>query len=72
MKISNRAKRNMSMTLFCLGVVLTLSRIWDVIMDPHSGTCWLKLIGIMIATYFCLDNYLIYRKRLKRVKEFGD
>lgn len=71
MQISNRVKRNTSLTLSIVGLVCSVSRIWDVIIAPSSVQAWFHLFGILLLTYICLDNYLIYRHRVKQGIKFG-
>ena len=71
MKVSNRVKRNISLTLLVIGIVCILARAWEVLMAPSSGQAWFDLIGILIITFLCLDNYLIYNRRVKRGINFG-
>ena len=60
MQISNRVKRNTSATLSIVGLVCIVSRIWDVALAPSSGRAWFDLFSIVVLTYICFDNYLIY------------
>lgn len=71
MRISNRVKRNISLTLSVLGVVCTISRAWDVVIDPHSGKAWFDLFGIIFLTGLCFDDFLMYRRRLAQGLLFG-
>lgn len=71
MKISNRVKRNISFTLFVVGIICIASRIWDVALALSSGRAWFDLFSIVVLTYLCLDNYLIYRRRVKKGIKFG-
>lgn len=70
--VSNRVKRNFSVTLLCIGLVCIISRAWDVALSPESAKTWLKLIGIIVITYLCYDNFNIYQRRIKRGILFGD
>ena len=71
MKISNRVKRNWSLTLSVLGLCCIVSRIWDVAVAPTSTKSWFDLFGIVVITYLCFDNYLQYRARVKKGIKFG-
>ena len=65
MRISNRVKRNISLTLSIVGFVCIASQIWDVALAPSSGRAWFDLFSKVLLTYLCFDNYLIYRRRVK-------
>ncbi|MBD5311099.1 MAG: hypothetical protein K2J92_06210 [Muribaculaceae bacterium] len=71
MKLSNRTKRNIALTLMCIGIMCTLARIWKVAMVPTSGMAWFELCSIIILTYFSFDRFNIYRKRVKKGIVFG-
>lgn len=71
MKVSNRVKRNISLTLLVVGVLCILGRTWEVLMAPSSGQAWFDLFAIFVITILCLDNYLIYNRRVKRGINFG-
>ena len=71
MQISNRVKRNISLTLLVIGLICIASRIWDVALAPSSGRAWFDLFSIVVLTYLCFDNYLIYRRRVKKGIKFG-
>ncbi len=47
------------------------ARAWDVAMEPSSKMAWFNLVGIVIITGACVDNFLIYRRRIKRGILFG-
>ena len=47
------------------------ARAWDVAMEPSSKMAWFNLAGIVIITGACVDNFLIYRRRIKRGILFG-
>lgn len=70
--VSNRVKRNISATLLVVGLLCIVGRAWAVAMAPKSGIAWLELCGVMLLTYLCFDNFLIYRRRLKNGIKFGD
>lgn len=72
MQISNRVKRNISLILSIVGIVCIVSRIWNVIIAPTSGRAWFELFGMLLLTYLCFDNYLIYRRRVKKGIKFGN
>lgn len=65
MPISNRVKRNLSLTLSIVGLLCIALRIWDVASDTSLGRAWFDLFGIIILTYLCFDNYMTYRRRVK-------
>ncbi len=71
MKISNRVKRNISLTLLIIGIACIIARAWEVALDPKSGQAWFNLFGICVLTYCCLDRFLELRKRLKNGILFG-
>ncbi len=71
MKVSNRVKRNISLTLSVIGCLCILSRAWSVMTNPSSGHAWFDLVGMIIISYLCFDNYLIYRRRVKDGIIFG-
>ena len=71
MQISNRVKRNISLTLLVIGLICIAFRIWDVALAPSSGRAWFNLFSIVVLTYLCFDNYLIYRSRVKKGIKFG-
>lgn len=69
--VSNQVKRNISATLLVVGIVCIIARIWDVITEPKSGMAWFELSGIILLTYLCFDNVVIYRRRIKNGIKFG-
>lgn len=69
--VSNRVKRNISATLLVVGVIGIIARIWGVITEPKSGMAWFELGGMILLTYLCLDNFMIYRHRIKNGIKFG-
>ena len=71
MQISNRVKRNISLSLTILGIIIIISRIWDVVITPSSGRAWFDLFSIVILTYICFDNFTIYQRRVKKGIKFG-
>lgn len=71
MKICNRVKRNISLTLTVVGIVCIISRVWDVAIAPLSVHAWFDLFGILLLTYICFDNYKIYQRRVKKGIKFG-
>ena len=71
MKVSNRVKRNLSFALTVIGCMCIAGRAWDVAMEPSSKMAWFNLVGIIIITGACVDNFLIYRRRIKRGILFG-
>lgn len=70
-RISNRVKRNISLTLFIVGIACTASRVWEVALTPSSGRAWLGLLGIVLPTFICFDNYLTFRRRVRSGIRFG-
>lgn len=62
---NNRVKRNISATLSVVGILCIIVRICNVFMEPKSGMAWFELCGIILLTYLCFDNYMIYRRRAK-------
>lgn len=71
MKVSNRVKRNLSLVLTAIGCMCIAGRAWDVAMEPLSKMAWFNLAGVVILTGACVDNFLIYRRRIKRGILFG-
>lgn len=71
MKICNRVKRNISLTLTVVGIVCIISRVWDVTIAPLSVHAWFDLLGILLLTYICFDNYKIYQRRVNKGIKFG-
>ena len=67
----NRVKRNISLTLTVVGIVCIISRVWDVTIVPLSVHAWFDLLGILLLTYICFDNYKIYQRRVKKGIKFG-
>lgn len=72
MKISNRVKRNISLTLVIVGCAIFIARLIQVIETPSSGRAWFELFSICVLTYICFDSFSIYRRRVKRGILFGD
>ena len=64
MAISNRVKRNIFLTLTILAIMVVISRIVDVVMDPRSGKEWLDLAGGIVIGYIVFDRYLDCKKRV--------
>ena len=71
MRISNRVKRNIFLTLLIVGLACIAARIWDVAMAPSSDRAWFDLAGIVVITYLCFDNYMTYRRRVRHGIKFG-
>lgn len=72
MKISNRVKRNIALTLFVVGLFCMGARSVNVIQNYTSFMAWFELVGITFLTWcICFDNFLIYRKRVKKGILFG-
>lgn len=63
---SYRVKRNISAALCVVGIVCIVSRAFEVAVEPSSGSRWFDLCGIVILTYICFDNFMIYRRRCKK------
>lgn len=72
MMISNRVKRNISGTLFVVGLSIMGIRASNVVANPSSGMAWFEFIGITILTWICYDSFSIYRKRVKNGILFGN
>ena len=70
--ISNRVKRNISVTLFVLGLVIMGIRASNVVANFSSGVAWFEFIGTTILTWVCYDNFSIYQRRVKRGILFGN
>lgn len=70
-RISNRVNRNISAACFVIGILCTIGRTWDVIVNPDSGKAWFQLCGIVFITIMCFDSFWTYRKRVKRGIKFG-
>lgn len=72
MKISNRVKRNISFTLFIVGLFCMAARSVNVVQNPHFFMTWFELTGITFLTWcICFDNFLIYRRKVKNGILFG-
>ena len=69
--VSNQVKRNISATLLVIGIICIITRIWGVLIEPKSGMAWFELAGIILITYLCFDNFMIYRRRIKNGIKFG-
>lgn len=69
--VSNQVKRNISATLLVVGVICIIARIWGVLIEPKSYKAWFELAGIILLTYLCFDNFMIYRRRIKNGIKFG-
>lgn len=69
--VSNRVKRNISATLLVVGILCVIARAWEVALTPKSGFAWFETGGMALLTYLCLDNFLIYRRRVKKGIKFG-
>lgn len=54
-----------------VGVLCTVGRLWDVVMDPKSGHAWFELFGIIVLTYLCFDDFSTYRSRVKKGIKYG-
>ncbi len=72
MKISNRVKRNISFTLFVVGLFCMAARSVNVLQTPASIMAWSEFAGITFLTWcICFDKFLIYRRRVKNGILFG-
>lgn len=71
MKVSNRVKRNISLTLTVVGLMCTAARAADVAQDMSSARAWFELAGITVMTYLCYDNFRLYRRRVRKGILFG-
>ncbi len=71
MKISNRVKRNISLTLVVIGVTCIISCLWDIIINPTSGKAWFDLARIALLTYLCFDRFRVLQRRVKSGIIFG-
>lgn len=71
MRISNRVKRNISLTLVIVGVSCIIGSICKVVMAPSSGSAWFDLSGMLLLTYLSFDNYLEWNRRVKKGILFG-
>ena len=69
--VSNQVKRNISATLLVIGIICIIARIWGLLIEPKSGMAWFELAGIILITYLCFDNFMIYRRRIKNGIKFG-
>ena len=67
--LSNRVKRNISATPLVVGILCVVARAWNLAMTPKSGYAWFETGGMALLTYICLDNYLIYRRRVRNDKK---
>lgn len=70
--VSNRVKRNISATLLVIGIISIIARIWGVLIEPKSVMAWFELASIILLTYLCFDNFMIYRRRIKNGIKFGN
>lgn len=72
MRISNRVKRNISFTLFVVGLLCMAARSIDVFQNPASTMAWFEFAGITFLTWcICFDHFLVYRRRVKNGILFG-
>ena len=72
MKISNRVKRNISFTLFVVGLFCMAARSVEVLQNPASAKALFEFASIAFLTWcICFDNFLSYRRRVKNGILFG-
>lgn len=72
MAISNRVKRNISLTLTVMGCGIILARIIDPIMSHAiTGKNWFEIFGAIVITFCAFNSYCTYRKRVKDGILFG-
>lgn len=71
MKVSNRVKRNISLTLTIVGLLCTAARANGVAQDMASVKAWFELAGIVVMTFLCYDNFRLYRRRVRKGILFG-
>lgn len=64
--ISDRVKRNISAICIVIGTVCVISRVWEVIISPKSGSAWFELSGSILILFICIDSYINYRRRIKK------
>lgn len=64
--ISDRVKRNISAICIVIGTVFVISRVWEVIISPKSGSAWFELSGSILILFICIDSYINYRRRIKK------
>lgn len=66
--LSNKAKRNIWLTLAILSVGCIIDRAIRVI---DGSVEWWNLVATIVITAFCIKFYLCYRKQVKRGNLFG-
>lgn len=71
MKVSNRVKRNLALTMSITGCIIIAARGWEVAMAPTSGKAWFELTGIMLLTWLSHDNFRKYNRRVKAGIKFS-
>lgn len=71
MRISNRVKRNISGSLLLVGIICVIARGWFLAMNPTSGYAWFETAAMAFLTSMCFDNFMIYRRRVKKGILFG-
>ena len=64
--VSNRVKRNISGTLFVVGILCVIARGWYLAMNPTSRYAWFETGGMALLTYLCFDNFRTYYRRVKK------
>lgn len=72
MKISNKTKRNIFLTLMIIGVLNGIGCILDIILDGSSLNDWMKLCAVLIFTFIAFAYYQLFKKRIKRGFLFGN
>lgn len=69
--VSNQVKRNISGILLVVGILCVIARGWNLAMNPASGYAWFETGSMSLLTYLCLDNFIIYYRRVKKGIKFG-
>ena len=74
MRISNRVKRNISLTLAIIAVLCISSYLIEMVMEKQykSSHIWFKLFAMSVYSFCSFDNFIIYQRRLKRGILFGN
>lgn len=73
MAISNRVKRNISLTLTIMGCFIVLVRIIDPILSRTiTGKNCFEIFGAIVITWCAFDNFKIYHRRVRNGILFGN